>query len=129
MKTSYCSISFQVKILRDEELEVMIILVETRLSEAMISGHYNMTGWLGWPDTTFGNGDTRPMSANVTEVRMEVSLVLDTELDTCLDTLEDVDLLSSQLSFDAVSFSLDQELQMSGMVDTALQVTTCEYPS
>ena len=106
----------------------MIILVETRLSEAMISGHYNMTGWLGWPDTTFGDGDTRPMSANVTEVRMEVSLVLDTELDTCLDTLDDVDLLSSQLSFDAVTFSMDQELQMSGMVDTALQVTSCEYP-
>ena len=83
-----------------------------------------MTGWLGWPDTTFGDGDTRPMSANVTEVRMEVSLVLDTELDTCLDTLEDVDILSSQLSFDAVAFSLDQELLMSGMVDTALQVTS-----
>ena len=116
------------KIVRDEEMEVMIILVETRLSEAMIFGHYNMTGWLGWPDTTFGNGDTRPMSANVTEVRMEVSLVLDTELDTCLDTLDDVDLLSSQLSFDAVTFSMDQELQMSGMVDTALQVTSCKYP-
>ena len=127
LKTSHCSASFQVKIVRDEELEVMIIMVETRLSEAMISGHYNMTGWLGWPDTTFGDGDTRPMSANVTEVRMEVSLVLDTELDTCLGTLEDVDLLSSQLSFDAVTFSLDQELQMSGMVDTALQVTTYKY--
>ena len=116
------------KIVRDEELKVMIILVETRLSKAMISGHYNMTGWLGWPDTTFGDGDTRPMSANVTEVRMEVSLVLDTELDPCLDTLDDVDLLSSQLSFDAVTFSMDQELQMSGMVDTALQVTSYEYP-
>ena len=101
----------------------MIILVETRLSDAMISGHYNMTGWLGWPETTFGDGDTRPMSANVTEVRIEVSLVLDMELDACLDTLEDVDILSSQLSFDAVTFSLDQELLMSGIVDTALQVT------
>ena len=102
----------------------MIILVETRLSDAIISGHYNMTGWLGWPETTFGDGDTRPMSANVTEVRIEVSLVLDMELDACLDTLEDVDILSSQLSFDAVTFSLDQELLMSGMVDTALQVTS-----
>ena len=101
----------------------MIILVETRLSDAMISGHYNMTGWLGWPETTFGDGDTRPMSANVTEVRIEVSLVLDMELDACLDTLEDVDILSSQLSFDVVTFSLDQELLMSGIVDTALQVT------
>ena len=106
----------------------MIILVETRLSHAVISGHYNMTGWLGWPDTTFGDGDTRPMSANVTEVKMEVSLVLDSEMDTCLDTLEDVDILSSQLSFDAVSFSLDQELLMSGMVDTALQVRSGSCP-
>ena len=87
-----------------------------------------MTGWLGWPETTFGDEDTRPMSANVTDVRIEVSLVLDTELDACLDTLEDVDILSSQLSFDAVTFSLDQELLMSGMVDTALQVTSSKLP-
>ena len=102
----------------------MIILVETGLSDAVISGQYNLTGWLGWPDSTFGDGDTRPMSANITDVKMEVSLVLETDIDTCLDTLEDVDILSSQLSFDAVNFSIDQELLMSGMVDTAFQVTS-----
>ena len=113
----------QVKILRDESLSMLILQVETGLDEMVMSGVHNLTGWLGWPDTTIGDGDPRPMAATVTKVRIEVSLVLDAELDTCLDNLDDMDILSSQLSFDTVSFRLDQELLMSGIVDTALQVT------
>ena len=102
---------------------MLILQVETGLDEMLMSGVHNLTGWLGWPDTTIGDGDPRPIAATVTEVRIEVSLVLDAELDTCLDNLDDMDILSSQLSFDTVSFRLDQELLMSGIVDTALQVT------